>query len=145
MKMSNQLIGQMRVAGEALKRRTSRSGNAHGSGPASVLGCVAKLDRLQGYSIQNPSRQVQANPDIKSLTAHRVARPRGGRFQAYGRVHWFRSTTSCMKVLIESERREAWLPRYRVTLYADDNTGLLPDEVFGILEVLGDFRMTIIR
>jgi hypothetical protein len=47
-----------------------------------------------------------------------------------------------MKFLVESDRREAWLPPYRLTLYADDRTGLLPNEVFGVLEVLPDFRMT---
>ncbi len=50
-----------------------------------------------------------------------------------------------MKLLIESERREAWLPPYRLTLYADDRTGLLPDEVLGVLEVLADFRMTMME
>ncbi len=46
---------------------------------------------------------------------------------------------------MESERREAWLPPYRLTLYADDRTGLLPDEVFSVLEVLPDFRMTMLE
>jgi hypothetical protein len=50
-----------------------------------------------------------------------------------------------MKVLIESEPSEAWLPRYRATLYADDRTGLLPSEVFSVLEVLPDFRMTLLE
>ena len=50
-----------------------------------------------------------------------------------------------MKLLLECERREAWLPPYRLTLYADDRTGLLPDEVFGILEVLPDFRLTMME
>jgi hypothetical protein len=50
-----------------------------------------------------------------------------------------------MKFLIESDRREAWLRPYRVTLYADDRTGLLPSEVFSVLEVLSDFRMTMME
>ena len=50
-----------------------------------------------------------------------------------------------MKFLVESDRREAWLPPYRLTLYADDRTGLLPNEVFGVLEVLPDFRLTIVE
>ena len=107
--------------------------------------CVVKLDRLQGYSNRNPTRQVQAIPGLKSVTAHRVARPADGRFQAYGRVRWFQSTTSRLKMLIESEPREAWLPPYRVTLYADDRTGLLPDEVFAVLEVLPGFKLTLLE
>jgi hypothetical protein len=50
-----------------------------------------------------------------------------------------------MKMLIESEPREAWLPPYRVTLYADDRTGLLPDEVFAVLEVLPGFKLTLLE
>lgn len=50
-----------------------------------------------------------------------------------------------MKFLIESERREAWLPPYRLTLYADDRFGLLPDEVFSVLEVLPDFKLTMLE
>jgi hypothetical protein len=50
-----------------------------------------------------------------------------------------------MKFLIESARREAWLAPYRLTLYADDNTGLLPGEVFGVFEVLQDFQMTVLE
>jgi hypothetical protein len=60
-------------------------------------------------------------------------------------VHWFESRTSGTKFLIESERREAWLLPYRLTLYADDRTGLPPDEVFSVLEVLPDFRMTLVE
>jgi hypothetical protein len=107
--------------------------------------CVVKLDRLQGYCRRNPTRQVQAIPGLKSVTAHRVERPTDGRFQAYQRVRWFHSTTSRMKVLIESEPSEAWLPPYRVTLYGDDRMGLLPDEVFAVLEVLPDFRTTLLE
>jgi hypothetical protein len=50
-----------------------------------------------------------------------------------------------MKLLVESARREAWLPPYRLTLYADDRTGLSRDEVFSVLEVLPDFRMTMME
>jgi hypothetical protein len=116
-----------------------------GTRPSAGRSCVVKLDRLQGYSNRIPTRQVQAIPGLKSVTAHRVARPAAGRFQAYERVHWFQSTTSGMKVLIESERREGWLPPYRVTLYADDRTGLLPAEVFSVLELLPDFKMTLLE
>jgi len=82
---------------------------------------------------------------LKSGGGHRINRPTDGRFQAYGYVHWFESRRSQMKFLIESKRREAWLPAFRLTLYADDRTGLLPEEVFGVLEVLPDFRMTMVE
>jgi hypothetical protein len=128
------------AAREALKRLTAKWAKGQGAGPVDV--CIVKLDRLQGYSRKNPTAALQGIPGLKSGRSHRIKRPSDGRFQAYGRVHWFESRTSGMKLLLESERREAWLPPYRLTLYADDSTGLLPEEVFGVLEVLPDFRMT---
>jgi len=104
--------------------------------------CVAKLDRLQFYCDQDPTPGLRGNPGFKSKPGHRIKPPTDGRFQAYGYVHWFESHTSGMKFLIESARREGWLPPYRLTLYADDATGLLPHEVLGVLELLQDFQMT---
>jgi hypothetical protein len=145
MRMSNQLIGKMLAARATLKQLARKSGNGQASAPAPVPGCEVKLDRQQLYCVQNPTAALMAVPSFKSLTGHQINRPADGRFQAYGRVHWFESRTSGMKFLIESERREAWLPPYRLTLYADDRTGLLPDEVFSVLEVLPDFRLTMME
>jgi hypothetical protein len=133
------------AAREALKWLGRKSGNARASAPAPVPGCEVKLDRQQLYCVQNPTAALMAVPGFKSLAGHRINRPADGRFQAYGRVHWFESRSSGMKLLLESERREAWLPPYRLTLYADDRTGLLPDEVFSVLEVLPDFRLTMME
>lgn len=129
----------------ALKQLARKSGTRQASAPAPVPGCGVKLDRQQLYCVQNPTAALTAVPGFKSMTGHRINRPADGRFQAYGRVHWFESRTSGMKLLLECERREAWLPPYRLTLYADDRTGLLPDEVFRVLEVLPDFRMTMLE
>jgi hypothetical protein len=112
---------------------------------APLADCVVKLDRLQGYIRTKPTNALRGIPGFKSGQAHRIRPPAGGRFQAYGRAHWFESRTSKMKFLLESEQREAWLPPFRLTLYADDNTGLLPDEVFSVLEVLPDFQMTVLE
>jgi hypothetical protein len=54
-----------------------------GSGSSAMGSCAVKPDRLQGYSNRNPTRQVQAIPGLKSVTAHRVSRPADGRFQAF--------------------------------------------------------------
>jgi hypothetical protein len=145
MTMSNQLIGKMRAAGAALKRRTSTSGNAHGSGLDAVPVCEVKLDRLQVYCRRNPTTALQGIPGFASKSGRRINPPTDGRFQAYGYAHWFESETSSTKFLVESKRREAWLRPYRVTLYADDRTGLLPHEVFSVVEVLPDFRMTVLE
>lgn len=128
-----------------LKRRARKSGNGRPSAPAPAPGCEVKLDRQQLYCAQDPTAALMALPDFKSLTGHRINRPVDGRFQAYGRAHWFASRSSGMKLLLESERREQWLPPYRLTFYADDRTGLLPDQMFGILEVLPDSRLTMLE
>jgi hypothetical protein len=127
----------------ALSMRTAESGN--GRVPGAAIGLIVKLDRLQLYCHRNPTAALMAISGFKSLAGHRINRPADGRFQAFSWVHWFVSETSAMKFLLESQRREAWLPPYRLTLYADDKTGLLPDEVFSVLEVLTDFKLTLLE
>ena len=136
---------KMSIARAALKRLTGEPAMAHSLSPAPVPACMAKLDRLQGYCRFDPTSALKGIPRFKSGRGHRISPPRNGRFQAYGRVHWFESRTGGMKFLLESERREPWLPPYRLTLYADDRSGLLSDEVFGVLEALPDFRMTMME
>ena len=50
-----------------------------------------------------------------------------------------------MKFLVESKRREPWLPAYRITLFADDRTGLLPEQLFAVLEVIPRFKVSTIE
>ena len=135
----------MTAAHQPLKQRTRPSGAAQGPGPAPTPACVVRLDRLQFYCDQNPTASLRGIPGFKSKPGHRIKPPAERRFQPYGYVRWFESRTSAMKFLVESDRREAWLPPYRLTLYADDRTGLLPNEVFSVLEVLPDFRLTIVE
>jgi hypothetical protein len=133
------------AARAALKRLATEPQKVRSVGAAPTPACAAKLDRTQGYCRQNPTPALNGIPGFRRGRGHRITRPKDGRFQAYGYVQWFESRSSAMKFLIESARREAWLPPYRLTLYADDRTGLLPDEVFGILEVLPDFRLTMME
>jgi len=51
-----------------------------------------------------------------------------------------------MQFCIESKPREPWIPPFRITLVADDQTGLLPEEVFGVLELLpSKFKMSLVE
>jgi hypothetical protein len=136
-------VDTRRHAAEALRHLKERAAQSSGSndGPE----CEVKDDRLQGYTDKNPVKALLKVPELKSINGHRVDRPTNGSFQAYGRVHWFAHRKSSMKLLLESERRERWLPRYRLTLYADDRTGLLPAEVFSVLEVVEGFRLTLLE
>ena len=108
--------------------------------------CVVRLDRLQLYTEIDPAPILKLHPDFKSEKAHTLKPPKAGEFRAYDRVHWFYSRTSKMKFVIESKLRKPFMPQpYRITLYADDRTGLLMEEVFSILEVLPSFHLTLVE
>jgi hypothetical protein len=133
------------AAQEALKQLAGNPAKARSSGPAPTPACLAKLDRMQGYSHSNPTAALRRVPGFKAGRGHRIKPPAGERFQPYGYVQWFENQTSAMKFLVESKRREAWLPPYRLTLYGDDRSGLSPGEAFSVLEVLHDFHMTMLE
>jgi hypothetical protein len=107
--------------------------------------CSAKLDRFQFYCDEDPSHQLMGVPRFKSQPSHFIRPYEEGRFQPYGRVQWFEDKRSSMKFVVESKRREPWLPAYRVTLFADDRTGLLPEELFAVLEVIPIFKVSTIE
>jgi hypothetical protein len=70
----------------------------------------------------------------------------GKRPQPYTRAHWFGRRSSDMKFSIESKPRERWMAPFRVTLYADDKSGLLPEEVSAVLELLlAGFKLTLVE
>jgi hypothetical protein len=106
---------------------------------------VAILDRLRFVFEGDPAPALQK---LKHLRAGRSVFPRRsnqGAFLPYAHVQWFDDRESGMKVCAESNRQGGWLAPYSVTLVADDQTGLLPAEVFGILEVLPPGRMTLVE
>ena len=129
---------KMREAQESLRKRFH-------SGIASCADCIAILDVLRFVCDENPLPALKQLPAFRTLGSNWVKRPPPGKFQGYGRVHWFRHTGSGMKFCVESERREGWLAPYSVTLFADDRTGLLSQEVFSILEVLPKIRLTLVE
>lgn len=104
--------------------------------------CVARLDRLQLVLVQNPSPLLRDLSGFRRFSSHWVKKKPNQKFFPYKRVQWFWSSTSSMKFLIESEAQKPWLVPYRLTLIADDRTGLLPGEVFSVLELLPDFKLT---
>ncbi len=104
--------------------------------------CVAKLDRLQGYCHDDPTTAFFDHPLFRSGKSCRIEK----RKQLYGRAHRFHSRTSGMEFCIESKPREPWIPPFRITLVADDLTGLLPQEVFAVLELLPHkFKLSLVE
>lgn len=107
--------------------------------------CEVNLDRVLLFCDEDPSHQLMGVPRFKSQASHFVTPYKDRRFQPYGRVQWFEDKQSTMKFLVESKRREGWLPAYRVTLFADDRTGLLPEQLFAVLEVIPRFKVSTIE
>jgi hypothetical protein len=107
--------------------------------------CLVKLDRVVLFCDEDPTRQLMGVPGFKSLSSHFIRPYEDGRFQPYARVHWFKDWHSDMKLKIESRRREPWMPLYRITLYADDRVGLLPEQLFAVLEVIPRFKLSVIE
>ena len=105
---------------------------------------MCKLDRLRLSLAQNPTEAFLDHPVFHSLGGHRLKK--SDRFQPYTQAHWFEHRTSGMKFSIESKPPMRWIPPYRITLFGDDKTGLLPEEVFGVLELLvGGFKLTLVE
>ena len=107
--------------------------------------CDAKLDRFVCFCDEDPTRQLMGVLRFKSQSSHFIKPYQDGRFQPYARVHWFKDWGSEMKFKIESQRREPWMPLYRITLYADDRVGLLPEQLFAVLEVIPRFKLSVIE
>jgi hypothetical protein len=106
--------------------------------------CMGKIDRMQGVSDQDPTPALIGRADLHSFPA-RTIRRKAGTFRPYVRAQWFHSRRSTWKLAIESEPVERWLAPFRLTLFADDATGLLPNEVFGVLELVPDFQLTMLE
>ena len=123
----------------AAKRFRSRLNFAAGAN------CRVILDRVRGVCHENPAASLLDITGIFRIQSRRIARPSDSRFQAYDRAEWFRDRNSDMKISVESERAKPWLWPYRITFVADDATGLLPRQVFGVIERLPNFHLTMLE
>ena len=105
---------------------------------------VAIPDRLRVNCEADPT------PAFRRLRGFRPGRsffPRANQqsFQPYGHVQWFESTTSRMKFYAESSPTNGYVAAASATLIADDQTGLLPDEVAPILSVIRKPHLTMVE
>ena len=107
--------------------------------------CVTKMDRLQLLCAKDPRPLLATVPFLRSVRSHQLRAPKNGAFQAYGRTHWFEHRHSGMKVNVEFDRQKGYLSPFRLTLYADDWMGLVPDEVSEILDGQENFKTTLIE
>ena len=107
--------------------------------------CTVRLDRLQLTFKQDPTLELMQAPPFQSQKAHFIRPKPGGTPPAYRRAHWFGHKKSKMKFVVESVPRQPWSTPFRLTLFSDDRTGLVPSEVFSILELLPTFKLVLVE
>jgi hypothetical protein len=107
--------------------------------------CVVILDMVRYTMTANPIPSFMRLPGFRSLQSTWIRPPKPGEFRAYGRAHWFQRIGSGMKFCVESNPREPWLAPYSVSIFADDETGLLPDEVFSLRELMPEAKLTLLE
>ena len=106
---------------------------------------MAILDRLRFVCDADPVPALRVLPGFHPGRSVFPRRQNPAWFRPYGHGQWFQAEKSKMQFYVESERQEGWLAPYSVTLIADDRTGLLPEEVFAILEVIPDAKLTMVE
>jgi hypothetical protein len=112
----------------------------HGGLFAGAL-CVAIVDVLRFTCAQDPLPALRQHPHFRCRSCRRIKRT-PGKFQAYGRVHWFQDRQSEMKICVESNKQEPWLADYRISFYADDSTGLEAGLLLSVLELMTRTKLT---
>lgn len=94
---------------------------------------MALIDVLIFTCNENPTAALKEIPGFYSGNSHVVASADKTR---YSRAHWFTRIDSKMKFCLESDPLDRWLAPYRLQMYADDQTGLLLDQITSVLEVI---------
>jgi hypothetical protein len=125
----------MRAARESLTRRFH-------DGFASGKECLTILDVVRFLLSEDPIPALAKLDNVRTVQSHWVKPRSANAFHPYGRVHWFQSTVSRMKFRVESERQNGFVAPFTLTVYADDRTGLLPVELFPLLEVAPTAKLT---
>jgi hypothetical protein len=113
-----------------------------------VLGCLWRviLDRARFGCLVDPTRFLAALSNFIALPSQTVKYfPRQG-FRPYARLQWWRDRHSAMMILVESVPTRHFIRwPFRITFIADDATGLLPAQLFQILELIPGLRLLMIE
>jgi hypothetical protein len=104
---------------------------------------VGRLDRVQLVSWARPGRTPPR------LDGFNVVRDWFVRCQTttptYARVCQYQSTTNDTKVFLQYQRLKPWLKPWKITIVADDQSGLSYEEVMKILKFCRYYRFLIIE
>jgi hypothetical protein len=103
--------------------------------------CEVRLDRLVACG---HGRVDSVLPEIHGFRVDKDFRPRlQGRIKTYGRVRRYLSCTSSSQVVVQYQRLCPWLKPRRITLIADDELGLTPQEIESALADCLDHRVSL--
>src|SRR2546429_542498 len=105
--------------------------------------CLVRLDRVRLVSWAPPGVRLPQMPGFKVISDRRV-RPQG-MIATYARVRELRSLASDTKVYWQYQRQWGWLRHWRITLVADDRTGLTSKDVKAITGQCRFFRFLLIE
>lgn len=104
--------------------------------------CLVILDVLMLVCDDDPRAAFGKLLGFRAERQRTVPNPEN---QGYAQAQWFRRLDSKMRFCLYSRPVHGYLAQYKVVLYADDRTGLLPSEVFGVLEVMPITRMLMLE
>ncbi len=94
--------------------------------------CCARLDRIQLISWEMPDRKPPEALCGFRVAADHFVRPQTN-ITTYRRCRRYESSASNAAIFWQYQRRRSWLAPWKVTLVADDRTGLTPREVACVL------------
>ena len=104
---------------------------------------VVRLDRVQLVSWAPQGRKP---PLLKGFAITRDSFVRSQtNIKTYARCRQYRSTTSDAKIYWQYERQKAWLKPWKVTMVADDKTGLSYEQIHNVLGRCRFYRFLIIE
>jgi hypothetical protein len=132
----------MEIASRTLDRRFGTSfERAQLAQRKNAPACEVRLDRLELTASGISEDLVLEIPGLRRKAKHFV-RPQSPKdFVAYGRVTTIVGTNSIRKMTIQSDRRMRRLAHCKVTLIARDKTGLQPEDVLAVVNLLPDSRL----
>ena len=112
-------------------------------GPKAEASCQIRLDRI---TVSVPEGLPKGLPELEGFKLVKDTLVRqSGAIRTYDRARWYRSEENACKVSISYQKVAPWLPVYKVTIYADDQTGITLDELKRVLVGFPDHRISLLE
>jgi len=130
----------MEAAAKALQRRYLEDRRELSrAGAYEPVRCDVKLDRIIITAREVPLQELGRIPGYRAKPTKRLWK------KLYREVTRIYGTGSIRKIFIESVPNVGWLPKFRITIFPRDETGLLFEDLRLILELIPDFKIVLIE